>query len=140
MFGFLPIRFAIQSEHIDTVKYLYDRSPEMKALLEAVQQKNSSLVRSLIKSNNIDVNYAYPMWEDTVLHVAASEGSLEIVKILVEEGQADSFANSIEEYPIHQAAGNGHVDVVRYLHESGRSGYSPDYLPPLEQILQGLCC
>ena len=87
----------------------------MKALLEAVQQKNASLVRSLIKSNKVDVNYVYPMEEYTVLHVAASAGSLEIVKILVEEGHAVSLSNRIEEYPIDEAAQNDHVDVVQYL-------------------------
>ena len=76
---FYPIHYAAQNNHIDIVEYFSERSPETRALLEAVQQKNSSLVRSLIKSNKVDVNYVYFMEElYTVLHVAASEGSLEI--------------------------------------------------------------
>ena len=119
MIGFLPIRFAIQSEHVAVVKYLYNRSPETKALMKAVRKKDASYVRRLIKSNKVDVNYAYPMWENTVLHVAAAAGSLEIVKILVEEGQAESNTNKIDDLPIHRATQNGHIDVVQYLYESG---------------------
>ena len=52
------------------------------------------------------------MEEDTVLHVAASEGSLEIVKILVEEGHAVSMPSLFGHYPIHDAAQNDHMDVV----------------------------
>ena len=62
------------------VKYLYNRSPEAKALLKAVRKKDASYVRRLIKSNKVDVNYAYPMWENTVLHVCSSCRILEIVK------------------------------------------------------------
>ena len=122
MMGCYPIIYAFRRNHIDIVEYFSDRNPETKALLEAVQQKNASLVRSLIKSNKVDVNYIYPEGEYTVLHVAASAGSLEIVKILVEEGHAESISNWMEEDPIHQAADNGHDDVVQWRRQPKKSG------------------
>ena len=100
---------------------------EMETLLMAVQMRNAFLVRKLIKSNSIDINYIfYEYYESTLLHAAASVGSLEIVKILVEEGHAEmNFTNELGEVPIHHAADNSHLNIVRYLAEKG-SLYTED--------------
>ena len=63
---------------------------EMDTLLEAIFMRNPFLVRKLIKSNSVDINYQFlDHLNGTLLHVAAIVGSLDIVKILVEEGHAD---------------------------------------------------
>ena len=100
---------------------------EMETLLMAVLMRNAFLVRKLIKSNAVDVNYVfYEYSESTLLHIAASVGSLEIVKILVEEGHADmNFTNELGEVPMHLAGNNSHLNIVRYLAEKG-SHYTRD--------------
>ncbi|KIK55388.1 hypothetical protein GYMLUDRAFT_137560, partial [Collybiopsis luxurians FD-317 M1] len=52
----------------------------------------------------------------TVLHVASSNGHLNIVKHLIEKGvnnlnAADKWGNTA----LHEAAAKGHLDIVRYL-------------------------
>jgi ankyrin repeat protein len=56
----------------------------------------------------------------TVLHTAASEGELEIVKLLVEKGWDPAGANFPEgNTPLHMAALCGHVEVVEYFISKG---------------------
>ena len=63
---------------------------EMDTLLETVSMRNAFLVRKLIKSDNVDINRQFfDHFKGPLLHVAATVGSLDIVKILVEEGHAD---------------------------------------------------
>ena len=76
------------------LKQCYPDAPdEVLALFEAVWANNSSLVRNLIKYNEIDVDYAFVT--NSVLHLAAYEGYTDIVKILVEAGHASSYKNMI---------------------------------------------
>ena len=106
----------------DIVDYFAELRENRGLLLDAVEEKNSSLVRSLIKSNKSLISYRYPgiKLERTILHVAADVGSLEIVKILVEEGHADfSQGDENEELPKELAARKCHVDVVHYLTKAG---------------------
>ena len=118
-FGEIAQHVAARNGHYDIVKYMAELRQNKKLLLEAVRQKNSSLVRSLIKSNKSLVRLQYNGVIEqggTILHVAASVGSLEIVKILVEEGHADFREGDYnEELPEELAALYDHVDVVHYL-------------------------
>ena len=94
----------------------YPRAPDaVVALWDAVRTKNSSLVRNLIKFNEIDINYAFPPLANSVLHLAASLGFMDIVQILVEEGHASNYKNIYDIWPIHFAAQNNHMDLVQYF-------------------------
>ena len=87
---------------------------EMDSLLEAVSMRNAFLVRKLIKFHNVDINCQFSNYfEGTLLHVAATEGPLDIVKILVEEGHADiNMTDDFDEVPMHCAARNDNIDIV----------------------------
>ena len=79
------------------LKRCYPDPPEkVLDLFNAVCANNSSLVRNLIKSNKIDVDYALPPMTNSVLHFAAYKGYTDIVRILVEEGHATSYKNMFE--------------------------------------------
>ena len=119
--GKYPHNEAARNNHIDIVKYLTELGRDRKLLLDAVRQKNTSLVRSLIKSSPSLVGHQYVMCcGGTVLHVAADVGALEIVKIIVEEGHAEiSLEDENGETPKELAARMHHVDVVQYLAKAG---------------------
>ena len=121
-FDEFPRDVAARNNHIDIVNYMTELREKRGLLFDALLQKNSSsLVRSLIKSNKSLVGFRYPSeLGATILHLAAYVGSLEIVKILVEEGHADfREEDDVGEVPKEKAAYNDHVDIVHYLTKAG---------------------
>ena len=116
-----PQNEAARNNHVDIVKYITELGRDRKLVLDAVRQSNSSLVRSLIESSPSLVGHQYPeVCGATVLHVAADIGSLEIVKIIVEEGHAEiCLEDENDETPKELAARMHHVDVVHYLAKAG---------------------
>ncbi|KAG7295100.1 hypothetical protein JYU34_022030 [Plutella xylostella] len=70
---------------------------------------------------------------NTALHHAASEGHLQLVKILVEEFKANVNAkNDRDEIPLQKAVDHYFVRVVRYLiqHKSERAEYAAKMTNP----------
>jgi ankyrin repeat protein len=68
-----------------------------------------------------DVNAQGEKYGRTALHLAAMNGHLEIVKLLLEHG-ADVNAKTKEGYgytALHSAASNGHLEIVKLLLEHG---------------------
>ena len=57
-------------------------------------------------------------YRQTPLHLAATGGHIEIVRLLLEKG-ADINARDIKGTPLHWAASRGHLEVVRWLVENG---------------------
>ena len=56
----------------------------------------------------------------TLLYIAAAEGHLEVVRLLVESGaNKDQGKTDTGSTPLHIAAAEGHLEVVRLLVESG---------------------
>lgn len=55
----------------------------------------------------------------TALFDAAEEGYVDIVKLLLEEGQANPLMNNSQgENPLMKAAAKGHLEIVKILHDS----------------------
>ena len=53
------------------------------------------------------------------LHQAASEGHLEVVRLLVENGANVNARDENGRTPLFRAADEGHLDIVRLLVENG---------------------
>ncbi len=60
------------------------------------------------------------------LHIASSNGNLELVQLLLSKGAKINILNEDEETAIMQAACYGHIDVVAFLLYSGAKIYSRD--------------
>ncbi|MDP8257545.1 MAG: ankyrin repeat domain-containing protein [Candidatus Alcyoniella australis] len=61
-----------------------------------------------------------------VLMVAAQEGNLDIVKLLVEKGAVVDCKDNTGWTPLGQAASGGHLDVCKYLVENGANVNAKD--------------
>jgi ankyrin repeat protein len=59
-------------------------------------------------------------YEHTLLHVAAAEGQLGVVELLLDRGISPNVREKGDNtYPMHWAAAAGHLDVVRRLADAG---------------------
>ena len=65
------------------------------------------------------INLALPGSQLTLLHYAADEGNLEIVRLLVERGAYLNAQTNKWVTPLHVAVAHGFVDIVEYLLEQG---------------------
>jgi len=53
------------------------------------------------------------------LHIAASEGSLEVVKILIDAGSGVNAVDRWKSTPLHEALQNSHDEVAEYIRSKG---------------------
>ena len=88
------------------------RSP----LYDAINKNNISEMQTILASIN-DINTIRGSNGSTPLHKAASEGKVEIVRLLLEKGAAVDPLMDGNISPLFQAAYKGHADVVRLLLE-----------------------
>ena len=63
----------------------------------------------------------------TALHVAAENGSLEAVDLLLEAGADMEVPDERERTPLHWAAFSGHLEVARHLLEAGADRDKSDH-------------
>ena len=87
-------------------------------LVGAASDGDVDAVRSLLKSDGVDVNVRD--WDDlTALVPAASAGHLDMCKYLVDEGIDVNAADKDGITALMEASIMGHVKVVEYLIEAG---------------------
>ncbi|MDE0650398.1 MAG: ankyrin repeat domain-containing protein, partial [Gammaproteobacteria bacterium] len=89
-------------------------APPQDGLLDAAREGDATAVRALLE-DGVDPNLAQGDGL-TALHLAAREGHLEVVGILIGAGAETGAATRIGDYtPLHLASGGGHADVVDAL-------------------------
>jgi len=88
---------------------------EEYAMHTAVMRKEYKMVRHMIVNMKMSVE-TYNAKQATPLFLAAQDGSLEMAKILINEGKANvenGILNGLS--PMFAAAQNGHVEFMKYL-------------------------
>ncbi len=63
---------------------------------------------------------------NTLAHIAAEAGGIEILRLLNDRGAPLDRRNWIHQNPLSLAARNGHLEVVEYLCENGATTHGPD--------------
>lgn len=97
------------------------RRVSTKKLYKAVQNNDYELVKKYILEG---ANTSYSKKNGvSLLHIAAAQGNLNIVKVLASHG-ADMNAITVKKWtPLHHASRFGHVNVVRFFVGKGLSLY-----------------
>lgn len=109
------IKFLLsrKSEHIDKVQD-HVNTPEVDDLFNAVQANDLEKVRKILSSGSVEVDAPNKMdFYNTALHTACDNANFDMVKLLVDEFNADLYAeNNSEENPIHLT---DHDEIVKFL-------------------------
>jgi ankyrin repeat protein len=85
-----------------------------KMIRAAIKQGDVKKALALIGDDKARLGMMTPF--GTWLHVAASQGKLEIVKRLVELGlDVNAYGGIAGGTPLNEAASEGHIEIVRYL-------------------------
>lgn len=93
-------------------------SKDEYSLYKSVYLGQKSKVKKLI-DNGVNVNVHSPNSHRTPLHLAASKGKMEMVKILVENGANLEITNSDGKTPLYSAIESSRTDIIKYLKSKG---------------------
>jgi ankyrin repeat protein len=85
---------------------------------ESTESVEVARIRAIIK-NSPDLIDAPQGGGETLLHIAAQSGDLDVVKLLLESGADINGSKPFSATALHYAAGNGHETVVRFLLSRG---------------------
>ncbi|GFQ77336.1 hypothetical protein TNCT_578431 [Trichonephila clavata] len=117
--GLTPIHLAAVKGHTSVVKLLLENGANAKvtdnknrnSFEMAVAHGDVEVVKLLLQEKNININ---DKANDgfSLLHIAAQEGNLNIVKHLIDRGADVNSQNDAGSKPIHIAAREGHKDIV----------------------------
>ena len=89
-----------------------------RELWQACRSNRVGLVKNILtERTGVDVNYRnHDSGSDSALHVACSNGYLEVVKLLLDHPLLNlNSRNSLDATPLHSACLTGQADVVRVL-------------------------
>ncbi len=141
--GKTPLYFARYHMHEKACKLLIERGASQEGILnrvikEAIAADHVKLLQDLI-DNGLKVNsFIIPEHKVTLLHLAATQGKLNIVRLLLKSGADPEIESWGCWRVIHYAAIHGHKEVVEALKEAGAdptpknsAGQTPDDLAKL---------
>jgi len=115
------LELAVFKGHANVVKLLLENGAEVEegALREAVKRGDRTILQYLL-DHGADLTHRYDDYDErTILHQAAAEGSLDMVKRLIDKG-VDIDARDIKDWSsLHLAAVCGHQTVVQVLLDAG---------------------
>nr|WP_223158783.1 ankyrin repeat domain-containing protein [Wolbachia endosymbiont of Pentalonia nigronervosa] len=128
--GWTPLHYTAWKGHVNTAKFLVERGANINAkdnisntpIILGAWHGQLDIVTYFISDENVNVNTRDGKGNDgrTILHYAAQNDKLEVVKFLVEKGaDINAIATGNGWTPLHYASWNGHMDVVKYLVEKG---------------------
>ena len=119
--GQTPLHSACEGGHIKVVKYLVKEHGMNPSCLDDVgatplhYARTKAIAVFLAEEMKCDVNHR-DKDNDTPLHEAAYDGSLDVVKYLITKQHCDPACKGHEGVtPLHRACNRGHIAVVKYL-------------------------
>lgn len=138
--GSTPLSIAAQEGHLEVVKLLLEKGAAIETktnyrrapVSTAAFYSNPAIVKVLAVKGTVEAIGATP------LYIAAREGHLAVVKLLLEKGAAIEAKAEDGCTPLSTAAFNGHADVVKLLLERGAAveGKHKDSVTPLAMAAQ----
>ena len=115
---------AVEYESLDVLKYLIENHKPNSVVIEKLFSKAVNHINSLkclVNGGIIDPKVRYNFY-GTILHWAASEGSVDALKYLVNECNCDPMNNDrgIKLTPLHLATFKGRPEAIEFLLSTGK--------------------
>ena len=120
--GRLQIRFSVDWRRRLWTVLMDDQFPDSVEvqLFAAAEHGDTAILRTLLQSHPAKINARDQPYEHTLLHVAARNGRLDVVDLLLDRGfDPNAREKGDNTYPMHWAAAAGHLNVVRRLADAG---------------------
>lgn len=123
--GITPLIAAAKENQAEIARLLIDRGAKVNfvnekgwtALMEAADEGAYETAQVLMQAG-AQIELHGEQFHATPLGIAASEGHLDILKMLLDAG-ANANGPAGSQPPLHEAAEEGHLEVVRYLLDAG---------------------
>jgi ankyrin repeat protein len=123
-----PIHYAGQRQHKEICRLLVDAgavdhlvnpdAPNTVAVVRAVYRYDAEALASLLEKQP-DFVRLRQVDGSTMLHAAATNGAIDVVRVLVEAGAELDAANDRGQTPLNRALSHSQTEVGRFLIESG---------------------
>ncbi|XP_069778381.1 transient receptor potential cation channel, subfamily N, member 1 isoform X3 [Narcine bancroftii] len=123
--GQTPLHLAAENNHSEVVKLFLKHKPELVMLANmegstcahiAASKGSVAVIKELLKFNKAGVTTSRNKNKDSnPLHLAATGGHAEVVKVLLEAGASATDENADGMNVVHLAAKNGHINVLEAL-------------------------
>lgn len=98
---------------------VFSQSAVAQNIFDAVDKSDMERVKILLLDNPECIKQRDEKFGSTPLHKAASNGQIEICKLLIEKGADIQAINNSQETPLHFASYNGHLGVAKLLINKG---------------------
>ncbi|XP_023667815.2 transient receptor potential cation channel, subfamily N, member 1 [Paramormyrops kingsleyae] len=128
MHGQTPLHLAAENDHSEVVKLFLKHRPELATLANmegatcghiAASKGSVAVIKELLKFNKGGMTSPHNKTKGSCpLHLAASGGHSEVVKVLLEAGASAAEENADGMTAIHLAAKNGHTHLLEELKSS----------------------
>ncbi|XP_071492508.1 uncharacterized protein [Diadema antillarum] len=126
-----PIHDAVRAGKTEFVRKCLDEALQAEQRQQRAREKRGEDVEDKVETSIVDL----PGEDDnSLLHIAATLGNLDMVRVLVEKGAKVDSTNSNLRTPLHSACAQNHSEVVEYLVQKGASleQRDADYLTALQ--------
>lgn len=116
--GFSPLKYACYYDNYESAELLMKYKLTLigyEPMMLAASMNCCNTLRCLIELGG-DVNgYVSDKEGYSLIHWAAQEGHVDVIKLLVERGANPDLLDDSGHTPLYKAASEGHADIVEYL-------------------------
>ena len=115
------VHFVLTSDCFFLVCQQHYTMNSNEILLQAVIENRHPLgyIKNLLASPEVSVNFANPRNHQTALHIAAMQGDVDLIKLLLSHGAHVNYGTVDLMTPLHEACFGGHPEAVDILISEG---------------------